>query len=368
VRPEAGEHALVAAARAGDRDALASLLASHRALLLGLCRRALGDPGLAEDACQEATVQALLGLDRLRDPDRFGAWLAGIGLNVCRAWLREPFRRDWSWDALRGGGLARDPVDGDPSPDEIAEAAELTRRVRRAVGRLPRGQRAAVLLFYLRGLSQAETAAVLGLEAGAVKARLHDARRTLRMWLGSDQAKDEVNVAMDAQPVAVRVADVRRYRSADGAMPRYLVLLEEADGPRQLILSIGRPDADALVEHLERIEMPRPQPYTLIAAVLRAAGATLREVRISRLVEGVFYAELVVEGQRGTSTIDARPSDALNLAVRLGAPIRVGADLLAPPAKPSTAGVVEGARTLAAEIEHTLDQHRPRTKPARRGP
>jgi len=77
---------LVRRARGGGRDAFAELVAHHHAVLVRCCRRLVGDD--AHDAAQEAVVAALLSLDRLRDDDRFGAWLVGIGLNVCRATLR----------------------------------------------------------------------------------------------------------------------------------------------------------------------------------------------------------------------------------------------------------------------------------------
>jgi RNA polymerase sigma factor (sigma-70 family) len=186
--------ALVRAARDGDMGALALLLARHRPVLLALCRRTLGDPALAEDAAQEASLQALLNLDRLRRGERFGSWLAGIGLNVCRMWLRARSRERWSWDALhttrerRGRAEAGDArvldivadagEHGDPQAQ--VDAADLSARVREAVEGLPRGQRTAVRLFYLSGLSYRETATLLGIEEGTVRTRLHKARGALR--------------------------------------------------------------------------------------------------------------------------------------------------------------------------------------------
>jgi len=181
-----GDVALVEAARRGDTDALALLLDRHRSLLLALCRRALGDPVLAEDAAQEAMLQALPRLHSLREAERFGPWLAGIGLNVCRAWLRSRSREGTLWEA-RSDGEGQEArihelrdwgAEGDPAAR--SEAAEVARSVRQAVAGLPRGQRAAVGLVYLSGLSYAETAAHLGIEVGAVRTRLFKARAALR--------------------------------------------------------------------------------------------------------------------------------------------------------------------------------------------
>ena len=81
--------ALVLAARDGCGQAFATLLTRHRPLLLALCLRMVKDRELADAAAQEAALQAMLNLDRLRRPERFGSWLAGIGLNVCRRMLRQ---------------------------------------------------------------------------------------------------------------------------------------------------------------------------------------------------------------------------------------------------------------------------------------
>ena len=79
------DRTLVAAARAGDRDAFGTLVERHHATLLRTCRRALGDPAAAAEVAQDAVLAALTGLASLRDDGAFGSWLCGIGHNLARA-------------------------------------------------------------------------------------------------------------------------------------------------------------------------------------------------------------------------------------------------------------------------------------------
>jgi RNA polymerase sigma-70 factor (ECF subfamily) len=325
---------LVGAARSGDRAAFAALIERHWPLLVASCRRMLGRRDQADEAAQEAVLQAMLGLGRLREPERFGSWLVGIGLNVCRHLLR---RRPPVWL------LPEAPAD----PGELAEAAETAARVRAAVAALPAGQRRAVTLFYLAGLSQREVAAVLGVDASAVKARLHKARRTLRERLV--EFSKEAEMTQD-DLVEVRVVDVVR-RDA-----KNVVVLEELGGTRRLNLWIGPYEADFLAVHLEDLEMIRPLTYSLAAALLDAAGGKLEEVRISRLAEETFYAEVVVASGGATRTVDARPSDALNLAVLLRRPVKVARAVLEaatrPPSEPDA-----GDLTASGIVDELLARH-----------
>src|SRR3954454_17667332 len=194
-RPDAD---LVAAARGGDRRAFAVLVERHYGVLLATCRRASADGELAADAAQEAVVTALVGLERLRDPERFGAWLIGIGLNLCRRALQE--RARWARSET-----ADTPAPG-PGPQEPAEAAQIAERVRAAIAALPAGQRAAVALFHLRGLSQRQVAGRRGTRPGAGKTRLHKARGALRQEL-VDVHREEFAMP---RAVLMSVADVRR--------------------------------------------------------------------------------------------------------------------------------------------------------------
>ena len=350
---------LVLAAQGGDKDALAVLIGRHWPLLLALCRRTLGDTIAAEDAAHEAVLQALLSLDQLRRPERFGAWLAGIGLNICRRWLRERSRYGLSWEVVHDGGYTPEMDDPQAQPEAQAERRDLAERVRQAVGALPAGQRSAVNLFYASERTYAETAELLGIEIGAVKTRLHKARTTLRQRLHT-LWKEERMAATETKPVEMRVRDVRK--ETDREKGRYMVVLEEADGPGKLLIWIGHPEGVALAMLIEKEETPRPLTIVFAANLVRNLGGKLQEVRISRLDQQVFYAVATLDGPQGTTSVDARPSDALALALSLGAPIWVEREVLtaaglAPPEPiPATAEEVQrryerGASEIVAEAK-----------------
>ena len=318
---------LVVAARAGDRGALAQLIARHRPLVLAMCRRVLGSSQLAEDAVQEACLQAMLGLDALREPQRFGPWLVGIALNVCRHLLRQPATDSLSALELSGGWSASGLAAREPGPEDLAESADIAARVRGAVLRLPPGQRSAVIGFYLSGLTYRETAAELGIGVTAVRTRLHKARAALRDDLRSLWEE----LAMDTTDlVEMRIADVRR-GAADAEPASYLVLLEEINGGRHLPIWIGPHEGMILARLLEQLELPRPLAPQFMFNALRAVGARVTEVRIDRLAEKTFYAVAVIEGPDGAVEVDARPSDALSAALLADARVTVRPELLDAP-------------------------------------
>jgi bifunctional DNase/RNase len=165
---------------------------------------------------------------------------------------------------------------------------------------------------------------VLGTAPGAVKTRLHNARSRLRQDL-APQAQwwlqgNERGASMDL--VEMRVVDVRRRKIEELQEYRYFVMLQERESERRLPIWIGAFEAIAMALTLEHVPTTRPVNYTFAADLFRAAGGQVREVRIDRLEENVFYATVVVDSTAGERLIDARPSDALNLALVTGAPIR----------------------------------------------
>jgi len=339
---------LVSAARAGDKHAFAELVRRHRPLALRLAARMLVDQDLASDAVQEAVLRAYLDLDRLRCPERFAPWLCGIALNVSRRWLRE------LWEAVPVG-TPSDPVVA-PGPDEQYERTEAAELVHGAVSRLAPGQRDAILLFYWQGLTHIEVAKELGISVGAVKARLHQARVNLGRTLPTDITDREVPtmpLSESSSWVDASVAEIRRGEGSDPTRRPHVVLLEEQSGNRKIPIWIGPAEATALALNLETVEMPRPMTYHLASSLLSAAGSHVSEVRITRLVEDTFYAVVIVTGPEGSAEVDARPSDALNLAITANAPIKVEARLLDEPMtadRPDWRDYRTGCSELVSEV------------------
>ena len=110
--------------------------------------------------------------------------------------------------------------------------------------------------------------------------------------------------------------------AADDELFDYVVL-EEVAGDRQLAIEIGQPEAFSLAARLGGITWPRPMTYQFVAALVQALGGRVRQVRIDRGVEEAYVATVEVDGPPGVQAVDARPSDALNLAVLVQAPIFV---------------------------------------------
>ncbi len=101
----------------------------------------------------------------------------------------------------------------------------------------------------------------------------------------------------------------------------FAILLAEADGSRRLPVIIGMAEAQAIAIAMEGIKPPRPLTHDLFANTLKTFNIYIREVIINDLVDGTFHAKLICEQQGEVIEIDARPSDAMALALRFNCPI-----------------------------------------------
>ena len=156
-------------------EAYARLVRTHQRAALHLAYVICGATGDADDAAQEAFVKAYYALDRFRPGASFRNWLLGIVANEARNRRRAAGRRsryELTVDPASGGAAL--------SPEAAVIAAEDRRAVAAALALLPERLRDVVSCRYLLGLSEAETAAVLGLPAGTVKSRLARGLERLR--------------------------------------------------------------------------------------------------------------------------------------------------------------------------------------------
>ena len=315
-------------ARDGDPVAFRLLVERHQPMARARAAWLCPNPSDVDDVVQESFLQALLALDRLRDPDRFAGWLGGIVLNVCRGLQRRAAQTtllpDWPEPVHPAA------VDGLPSADDLDRAEA----VRAAVADLPAGQRRAVVLHYYAGLPAGQVAE----SPGAARASLHKARLRLRAYITANRP-DLVPAASRRTPMTtVRIARVESLiPPGEPIWDRYLthavVLADDAAPPgrRELPIWLLGPDGHHLAELLEgsaREPAEARSADELTGHLLRAAGARVDTVDIEELGPEVTAARIGLTGPAGTRHVTARLAEGLAVAITTGAPIRVAGPVL----------------------------------------
>jgi RNA polymerase sigma-70 factor (ECF subfamily) len=330
---------LVRLARDGDPAAFRLLVERHLPMARARAARLCPQPDDADDAVQDAFLQAFLGLDRLRDPGRFAAWLGGIVANVCRAQRRRPpltLLGDWpeNLHPASAGSL--------PSAEDLDRADALGH----AVAGLPPGQRQAITLFYYADQPAGQVAAT----PGAAKASLHKARRRLREYITAHRPDLIPAVTRRIPMTAVRIAHAGPWpgRTLDGKTAidhGVLVILAdtvptEDGGHRALTIRLPRHDARFWVllarpedRGEERLDDQREETT---GRLLQAAGVTLTGVTVTELGPGVTATRIGIAGPGATRPVTASLADGLTLAVIAGAPLAVDDPVMDRLARPVT--------------------------------
>jgi RNA polymerase sigma-70 factor (ECF subfamily) len=322
---------LVRLARDGDPAALRLLVERHLPMARARAARLCPQPDDADDAVQDAFLQALIALDRLRDPDRFAGWLGGIVANVCRAQRR---RAPLTLLGDLPEHLHPASAGSLPSAEDLDRADVLGR----AVAGLPPGQRHAVTAFYYADQPAGQIAAT----PGAAKASLHKARRRLREYITAHRPDLIPALSRRIPMTAVRIAHtdpvfwMTRPESvlvvlADDAGHRALpVRLRRHDVKLRRLLS--RPDD----HHGELDELDDDHAEEMTARLLQAAGVTLAGVTVTGLGPGVTATRIDIAGPAGTRPVTASLADGLTIAVIAGAPLAVDDPVMDRLARPVT--------------------------------
>ena len=171
------DHDLMARAALGDERAFRTLVARHTSPALGLARRILRNEARAEEIVQDAMLRVWINAPRWRPEAAFRTWLYRVVVNLCLNETRRP-------QALPLGA-AGDPPDPTPGADTELAARERDRLVAAAIAALPARQRAAIVLTYHQGLSNAEAADARETSVAGIETLLVRAKRTLRAALGA---------------------------------------------------------------------------------------------------------------------------------------------------------------------------------------
>ena len=317
---------LVRLARDGDPVAFRLLVERHQPMARARAARLCPNPSDVDDIVQESFLQAFAALDRLRDPDRFAGWLAGIVLNVCRAqYRRAPLTLLPDWPEP----LHPASADGLPSADDLDRADAL----REALGDLPAGQRRAVALHYYADLPASQIAE----PAGAARASLHKARLRLRAYITSHRPDLVPAASRRTHMTTVRIARAEpRLQPGQAGQSRpvrltHVVVLADDAGHRELPIWLLRFDGNRLSRLLGRPAEDAGRARDsgartadeLTAQLLRAAGASVTGVDIDELGPEVTAARIGLAGPAGTRHVTARLAEGLALAITAGAPVRV---------------------------------------------
>ena len=127
---------------------------------------------------------------------------------------------------------------------------------------------------------------------------------------------------MSSKPLELEGLGVER----DSNTP--VILLREPESDTQIPIWIGEQEAMAIAAELEDVTPPRPLTHDLVASIIEQTGFKLEHVEISDLKDGTYYAELRLARGDERITLDARPSDAIAVALRLKAQIQVNSRVL----------------------------------------
>ncbi len=127
------------------------------------------------------------------------------------------------------------------------------------------------------------------------------------------------------EKVQVEILGLSSSPSTGGA---YALLLKESFGVRRLPIIIGSFEAQSIALEIEGIKPPRPLTHDLLKNMVDNLGGTIKEVLIDELTDNTFFAKILIEVSSLSNEIDARPSDAIALAVRAGSPIFVSEEVM----------------------------------------
>lgn len=258
---------LVGASQQGDLDAFGRLVVRFQRLACAVAYAVVGDVHLAEDAAQEAFIEAYQELGRLREPAAFPAWFRHIVLKRADRLVRGKRPPVLPLDAA--ATLQAPQLE----PPQLAELRATRAAVHAAVASLSEPDRLLVSLFHLGGYSQREVAALADLPEQVVKKRLFRARQTLRRLLEEDMAEDFARQLSEPEAFARAVQFFIAVRAGDRPAVRRML-----DAAPDLVHDRERWDE----EQSRQSRMPAVGSFTALHRAAYNGDTELADLLLSR--------------------------------------------------------------------------------------
>jgi uncharacterized protein len=260
---------------------------------------------------------------------------------------------------------------------KIAQEQELYHLVLEAVNSLSPKNRTTVLLFYFEELTIYEISALLNSSVTAVKGRLYKARKRLKDKLLPLYLEDRSIISTNQNTksmIKVTVADLVFNSSIDPEISidteRCMVILWDETKRQILPIFVGIDQGETIAKILTETSQTRPMTLQFMSNMLEAANVNLESVKIESLEEDIYYAVASLSSNGQIQEIDARPSDAIPLALLMNSPIYVNeavmkeAAVKAPP-EFENAPVGRGLSNFKEEYEKKQEEKKEENKKKR---
>jgi bifunctional DNase/RNase len=160
--------------------------------------------------------------------------------------------------------------------------------------------------------------------------------------------------AQEATMIEVAIDSVRVSLMSQDRM----VVLKEIDSNRYLPIWIGPFEADAITIQLQGVQVARPLTHDLLKSFINTMGVRVSHILVNDLRNNTFFAQITIDHDGKELKIDARPSDAIALAVRVGAPIFVAEQVMDQAAITPEEEISEGEQVTTREEKEDLDVFR----------
>lgn len=181
---------VVVAAQQGDKEAFDQLVVRFQDMAYASAYAILGDPHLAQDAAQEAFLDAYQNLENLREPAAFPGWFRRIVFGRSHRQVRSMTPTSLSFDALTELDFGN--LNSMRDPGEVVHQMDVAQQVQEAIAALPPNLRMSLALYYIEGYSQKEIAAYLETPVSTIKKRLFDARQQLKGHLQGELKEERM--------------------------------------------------------------------------------------------------------------------------------------------------------------------------------